>query len=91
MPTQKLKINPVRLWLRSPVWNHAGEKKPINSKRNTKKERGSGLLMSVTLPRGEQSEGMERGHDTRCHSLVEKLPERGSVVIEAEIGDEDKP
>jgi len=49
------------------------------------------LLIVVILPGGEQSKGVERGDGARCHSLVEKLPERGNVVIEAEIGDESKP
>lgn len=90
IPVQKLQIKPIRLRLRSPVRDHPKTNQTTIKTQQKSKTRIK-LSVSVSLPRGEQSEDVKREHGTRGHGLLEKLPQRGPVVIEAEIGDESEP
>lgn len=44
---------------------------------------------AADAPRGEEREDVERAEEAAGHGLAQELPERGRVMREAEVGDED--
>lgn len=48
-------------------------------------------MEAVTVPGSEESEGMEGCNQTVGDAVVQKLPEGGGVVGEAQVADEDEP
>jgi general stress protein YciG len=101
---EELQIQPIRLRLRSPLRQHPVTKPPLNQslarthgyvtggrtdghRFSTRAEGRRGGRTHA--PRGEEREDVERAEEAGRDGLAQELPERGRVVRETEVGDED--
>jgi hypothetical protein len=88
----ELQVEPIRLRLRSPLREHPATKPRRSHSRSSRTSTNSISIRAgtgiVEVPGGEEREHMERAEEAGGHGLADELPERGRVVREAEVGDE---